>query len=186
MYHDTTNTETESPRPQWPVARRSLRTAIQEPGASKLTEGELAVVTQALTILEHKVIRKLKAGEILTSPQRVKEWLALHYGMLEHEVFGLIFLDSKNRVLGHQQLFSGDVHSAQIYPRQVVRAVFHWNAAAVLAVHCHPSLQSAPSHADELITRHLREILAGLEVRLLDHLIVAGTQVASMAELGRM
>ena len=89
-------------------------------------------------ILENKVVRKLGPGEILTSPQRVKEWLTLHYGMLDREVFGLIFLDARHRYLAHQQLFNGDIHGASVHPRQVARSVFHYNAAAVIAVHCHP------------------------------------------------
>ena len=75
------------------VRVRTYRTALQEPGASRLTGEEIAIVTQALVILENKVMRRLKPGEILTNPQRVKQWLTLHYGMLDREVFGLIFLD---------------------------------------------------------------------------------------------
>ena len=91
------------------VRVRTYRAALQEPGASRLTAEEVAIVTQALVILENKVMRKLKPGEILTNPQRVKQWLTLHYGMLDREVFGLIFLDARHRYLGHQQLFSGPV-----------------------------------------------------------------------------
>ena len=75
------------------VSVRTYRAALQEPGASRLTAEEIAIVTQALVILENKVVRKLKPGEILTNPERVKQWLTLHYGMLDREVFGLIFLD---------------------------------------------------------------------------------------------
>jgi hypothetical protein len=75
------------------VRVRTYRAALQEPGASRLTAEEIAIVTQALVILENKVVRKLKPGEILTNPERVKQWLTLHYGMLDREVFGLIFLD---------------------------------------------------------------------------------------------
>src|SRR5258706_5513378 len=81
---------------------RTYRTALQEPGASRLTTEETAIVTQALVILENKVMRKLGPGEILKSPERVKQWLKLHYGMLDREVFGLIFLDARHRYLGHQ------------------------------------------------------------------------------------
>jgi len=81
------------------------------------------------------VVRKLKPGEILTNPERVKQWLTLHYGMLDREVFGLIFLDARYRYLGHQQLFNGDIQGASVHPRQVARSVFAYNAAAVVAVH---------------------------------------------------
>jgi DNA repair protein RadC len=166
------------------VRVRTYRAALQEPGASRLTPEEIAVVTQALVILENKVVRKLKPGEILTNPQRVKQWLTLHYGMLDREVFGLIFLDARHRYLGHQQLFNGDIQGASVHPRQVARSVFAYNAAAVVAVHAHPSQVAEPSHADELITQRLKEMLALIDVRLLDHCIVAGNQVMSFAERG--
>lgn len=136
---------------------RTYRAALQEPGASRLTTEELAIVTEALVILENKVMRKLKPGEILTNPERVKQWLTLHYGMLDREVFGLIFLDARYRYLGHQQLFNGDIQGASVHPRQVARSVFDYNAAAIIAVHCHPSFVAEPSHADELITQRLKE-----------------------------
>ena len=163
---------------------RTYRAALHEPGASRLTVEEIAIVTQALVILENKVVRKLKPGEILTNPERVKQWLTLHYGMLDREVFGLIFLDARYRYLGHQQLFNGDIQGASVHPRQVARSVFAYNAAAVVAVHCHPSFVAEPSHADELITSRLKEMLGQLDVRLIDHCIVGGNQVLSFAEKG--
>jgi DNA repair protein RadC len=166
------------------VRVRTYHAALHEPGASRLTSEEIAIVTQALVILENKVVRKLKPGEILTNPSRVKQWLTLHYGMLDREVFGLIFLDARHRYLGHQQLFNGDIQGASVHPRQVARSVFAFNAAAVVAVHAHPSQVAEPSHADELITQRLKEMLALLDVRLLDHCIVAGNQVMSFAERG--
>jgi len=174
------------PTPSRPkaVQVRTYRAALQEPGASRLTAEEIAIVTQALVILENKVVRNLKPNEIMKSPERVKQWLLLHYGMLDREVFGLIFLDARHRYLGHQQLFTGDIQGASVHPRQVARSVFHYNAAAVIAVHCHPSFVAEQSHADELITQRLKEMLSQLEVRLLDHCIVGGNSVMSFAEKG--
>jgi len=166
------------------VRTRTYRAAIHDTGASRLTTDELAIITQALVILENKVVRKLKPDEILTNPQRVKQWLILHYGMLDREVFGLVFLDARHRYLGHQQLFHGDIQGASVHPRQVARSVFAYNAAAVIAIHCHPSGVAEPSHADELITKRLRDMLSLLDVRLLDHCIVGGNHVISMAERG--
>jgi DNA repair protein RadC len=94
------------------VRVRTYRAALQEPGASRLTAEEIAIVTEALVILENKVVRNLKPNEIMKSPERVKQWLLLHYGMLDREVFGLIFLDARHRYLGHQQLFTGDIQGA--------------------------------------------------------------------------
>ena len=178
---DSISTVTRRPKA---VRVRTYRTALHEPGASRLTAEELAIVTQALVILENKVVRKLNPGEIMKSPERVKQWLILHYGMLDREVFGLIFLDARHRYLGHQQLFNGDIQGASVHPRQVARSVFDYNAAAVIAVHCHPSFVAEPSHADELITQRLKEMLGQLDVRLLDHCIVGGNQVMSFAEKG--
>jgi DNA repair protein RadC len=163
---------------------RSYRAALREPGASRLTAEEIAIVTRALVILENKVVRKLGPGEILQGPAQVKQWLTLHYGMLDREVFGLLFLDARRRYLGHQQLFNGDIQGASVHPRQVARSVFDYNAAAVIAVHCHPSGVAEPSHADELITQRLKELLGQLDVKLLDHFIIGGNQVMSFAERG--
>ena len=88
-----------------PVTVRTYHTALHEVGASRLTDEELAIVTKALVILENKVIRQ---GAVFDSPARAKPWLILHYGMLDREVFGLVFLDTRHRYLGHQQLFTGD------------------------------------------------------------------------------
>src|ERR1700690_1447235 len=93
-------------------------------------------------------------------------------------------LDARYRYLGHQQLFNGDIQGASVHPRQVARSVFAYNAAAVVAVHCHPSFVAEPSHADELITSRLKEMLGQLDVRLIDHCIVGGNQVLSFAEKG--
>jgi DNA repair protein RadC len=163
---------------------RTYRAALHEPGASRLTVEEIAIVTQALVILENKVVRKLGPGDILSGPERVKQWLILHYGMLDREVFGLLFLDARRRFLGHQQLFNGDIQGASVHPRQVARSVFDYNAAAVIAVHCHPSGVAEPSHADQLITQRLKEMLGQLDVILLDHLIIGGNQVMSFAQKG--
>ncbi len=165
---------------------RTYRTALKDPGSSRLSAEDIDTVTKALVILENKVMRKLKPGEILSSPDRVKQWISLHYGMLDREVFGLVFLDARLRYLGHQQLFVGDISGASVHPRQVVRSVLEFNAAALICVHCHPSQVHDFSAADELISRRLKEILGLIDVRLLDHLLAAGNQVVSMAERGAL
>ena len=171
-----------------PVRKRSgyalYHAALHEPGASRLTAEEIAIVTQALVILENKVVRKLKPDEIMKSPERVKQWLILHYGMLDREVFGLIFLDARHRYLGHQQLFNGDIQGASVHPRQVARSVFHYNAAAVIAVHCHPSFVAEQSHADELITQRLKEMLGSSKCVCLITASSGEIQVMSFAEKG--
>jgi DNA repair protein RadC len=101
-------------------------------------------------------------------------------------VFGLLLLDSQNRLIAHEQISLGTINCAAVYPREVARYVLAHNAAAVLLCHGHPSGVCEPSQADELLTRTLRETLALLDVHVLDHIIVAGTQTLSMAECGRL
>ena len=184
MRHSNSTETTLTTPPRWPrqrVRARDYRCALHEPGAVNLTPDELATVTRALVILDKKV---MAAREILSTPATVKQWLTLHYGMLQREVFGLLLLDNQNRLLAHEQPFTGTVSSTSVYPREVARIVFEYNAAAVIAVHCHPSGTPEPSRADETITKHLQQTLNLLDVRLLDHFIVSGNEIMSFAERG--
>jgi DNA repair protein RadC len=95
----------------------------------------------------------------------------LNFLSADREVFGLLFLDKRHRYLGHQQLFTGTIDGASVHPREVARSVFEYNAAAVIALHCHPSGVGEPSKADELITQRLKSMLELIDVRLLDHLL---------------
>jgi DNA repair protein RadC len=160
---------------------RSFHCALHEAGASRLTDAELDTVTRALVILERKVITQ---RETFGSPAKAKAWVTLHYGLLDREVFGLIFLDSRHRFIAHQQLFTGDLSGASVHPRQVIRSVMEYNAAALICLHNHPSHNPEPSQADELITQRLRDALAICDCRLLDHFVIAGGNVVSFAERG--
>lgn len=178
----STRTTTQPPRPRRRVRVRDYRCALHEPGAVNLTPDDLATVTRALVILERKV---LAAREWLSTPATVKQWLTLHYGLLQREVFGLLLLDNQNRLLAHEQPFTGTVSSTSVYPREVARIVFEYNAAAAIAVHCHPALgKPQPSRADEALTQQLQHTLNLLDVRLLDHFIVSGAEIMSFAEYG--
>lgn len=119
----------------------------------------------------------------LTSPTRTREFLRLQLGALEHEVFAMIALDNRHRLIEYIELFRGTVDGASVHPREVVKEALRLNAAAVILAHNHPSGVAEPSQADELITQRLREALALVEIRVLDHLIV-GESVASFAERG--
>jgi DNA repair protein RadC len=107
----------------------------------------------------------------------------VHLGACEHEVFGLLHLDTRHRLVAVEDLFRGTLNSASVHPREVVKAVLARNAAAVILFHNHPSGLCQPSAADELITRRLREALGLIDVRVLDHLIVAES-IYSFAEHG--
>ena len=131
------------------------------------------VLSQAWTVLADRV----KPGASLSSPQDVKDFLRLEIGHLEHEVFGVVFVDSQHRLIEMQQMFRGTVSQTSVYPREVVKEALKLNAAAVILFHCHPSGLAEPSRADE-------SALSLVDVRVLDHLIVGHTTVTSMAERG--
>jgi DNA repair protein RadC len=128
--------------------------------------------------------RRVRRGTTFTSPNVVKDFLLNTYSPLEHEIFALILLDNRHRMIDRLDLFRGTIDGASIHPREVVKVALAHNAAAVVAVHNHPSGIAEPSQADELITARLREALALVDVRLIDHLIVSGDTVVSFAERG--
>jgi len=130
------------------------------------------------------IAQRYRAGApTLTSPARTAEFVKLKLGGLEHEVFGILALDARHRLIEYVELFRGTIDGAAVYPREVVKEALRLNCAAVILVHCHPSGQSTPSHADELITKRLTEALQLVDIRVLDHLIV-GETVMSFAERG--
>jgi DNA repair protein RadC len=120
---------------------------------------------------------------VLTSPALTRDFLRMHVGASECEIFGILHLDSRHRLIAVENLFRGTINSASVHPREVVKAALVHNAAAVVLFHNHPSGLSEPSAADELITRRLKEALALIDVRVLDHLIVAES-IYSFAEHG--
>jgi len=127
---------------------------------------------------------RIRRGTVLDSPKAAHDFLCLKLGMLEHEVFVLVMLDNRHRLIAYLELFRGTIDGASVHPREVVKESLRHNAAAVLLAHCHPSGVSEPSRADELITRRLTEALGVVDIRVLDHLIVAGGEVTSFAERG--
>ena len=121
----------------------------------------------------------------MSSPQAVKDYLRLELGVLEHEVFCVLFLDAQHRIIALRQMFRGTVSQTSVYPREVVKHALKHNAAAVVLAHNHPSGVAEPSRADELLTSELKQVLALVDVRVLDHFIVAGqTPPLSFAERG--
>jgi len=128
--------------------------------------------------------RRVRRGATLSSPGSVREYLAVKLGALDYEVFGLILVDARHRVLEYVELFRGTIDGASVHPREVVKLVIEKGASAVVAVHNHPSGVKDQSRADEAITRRIKDCLALIDVRLLDHLVVAGPEVLSFAESG--
>lgn len=127
---------------------------------------------------------KVRRGSCLSSPAQVRDFLGLRLAKREHEVFAVLFLDAQNRLLDFQEMFRGTLTQTSIYPREVVKAALTKNAAAVILAHNHPSGHGEPSRADELLTQNLRSALALVDVKVLDHMIVAGSDVTSFAERG--
>ncbi|MDH1440369.1 DNA repair protein RadC [Pseudomonas sp. GD03721] len=139
------------------------------------------VIEEALLILERRVFSR---GPELTSPGVVAEYLKVLLAQEEHEVFGVVFLDTKHRVLAFEVLFHGSIDGASVYPRQVVKRALAHNAGAVILCHNHPSGCTVPSQADRTLTLRLKEALALVEVRVLDHFIVGAGRPTSLAENG--
>lgn len=122
--------------------------------------------------------------DTLSSPQESRTFLTMRMAQEKREVFAVIFLDSQHRVLAYEQMFFGTLDSAAVHPREVVRRCLELNAGAVILAHNHPSGVPDPSPADRAITDRLSQALALVEVKVLDHLVVGGTQIASFAERG--
>ncbi|WP_323149163.1 RadC family protein [Pseudomonas oryzihabitans] len=126
----------------------------------------------------------LKRDSALESPQQVRDYLKARLRHEPHEVFGCLFLDTRHRVLAFEALFHGTIDGASVYPRQVVKRALAHNAAAVILTHNHPSGIAEPSQADRLLTTRLKDALALVDVRVLDHFIVGDGEPLSMAEYG--
>jgi len=138
----------------------------------------------AIELARRSLREGLESGSALTSPGAVRDYLRLALSTRNHEVFVVLFLDAQHRVMRIAELFRGSLTQTSVYPREVVKAALAANAAAVIFAHNHPSGVAQPSQADELLTRQLRDALALVEVRVLDHFIVAGNQTLSFAERG--
>jgi DNA repair protein RadC len=126
----------------------------------------------------------LRSASTLTSPGAVRDYLRLAISSREHEVFVCLWLDAQHRVIASEELFRGTLTQTSVYPREIVKAGLKANAAAVIFAHNHPSGVAQPSQADELLTRNLKEALSLVDIKVLDHFVVAGHQTLSFAERG--
>lgn len=127
---------------------------------------------------------ELRSECVLNAPDAVRDCLRIHFAGREHESFVAMFLDSQHRLIATHELFRGTLTQTSVYPREVVKAALRENAAAVIFSHNHPSGVAEPSKSDEALTSALKSALALVDVRVLDHFIVAGTSVLSFAERG--
>lgn len=138
----------------------------------------------AMELARRSLKEDLRSASALTSPGTVRDYLRLAIAGREHEVFVCLWLDAQHRVLACEELFRGTLTQTSVYPREIVKAGLKANAAAVIFAHNHPSGVAQPSQADELLTRNLKEALSLVDIKVLDHFIVAGRQTLSFAERG--
>lgn len=148
---------------------------------SRLSEDDQALIEQAIRCLERQYLVK---SDALTSPDATRAYLRLRLCSLPYEVFAILFLDNRHRVIVYEELFRGSIDSANVHPREVVRRVIETNAAAVIFAHNHPSGVAEPSQSDLRLTQRLKEALALIDVRVLDHFIVGEGDGTSFAERG--
>jgi len=139
-----------------------------------------SVVMLAMKLLE----LRHRPGKALSSPEETRTFLRLRLAEHCNEVFGCLFLDNRHRIIAVRELFHGTIDGTSVHPRVVVQQALEANAAALVFYHNHPSGVAEPSRADEMITRRLKEALALVDIRVLDHFVVAGGESVSFAERG--
>lgn len=151
--------------------------------ASNPVQSEDETIQAALFILRRRVANR----DVMTNVDVVKQYLQLRAAGDDsngQEVFGVMFLDSQHRLITTEDLFFGTLNQTSVYPREVVKRALAWHAAAVIFTHNHPSGIAEPSRADELLTKHLKDALALVDVRVLDHIVTSGSGAVSLAERG--
>ena len=152
------------------------------PGMGPAKYAQLQAV---LEMSRRALAEAMKQDSLLNTPDTVRDYLRLHLAGLRHEVFFALWLDAQNRLIAAEELFRGTLTQASVYPREVVKKALAHNAAAVVLAHNHPSGVAEPSSADSQLTRELKQALVLIDVRVLDHFIVAGTaSPLSFAERG--
>ena len=165
------------------LCRADRQAACAAPGIGAAKYAQLAAVME---MARRTLAEDMRAGDALTSPDTVRDYLRLILRDKEYEVFCCVFLDAQHRVLATEELFRGTLTQTIVYPREVVKRALAHNAAALVIAHNHPSGVAEPSQADRQLTRHLAEALALVDVRVLDHFIVAGPSALSFREAGHL
>lgn len=154
-------------------------TALPGVGPAKYVQLQAALEVARRTLRE-----TLDRGSALSSPQAVRDYLRLTLQARPHEVFAVVFLDAQNRALAMEELFRGTLTQTSVFPREVVKRALAHNAAAVILAHNHPSGVAEPSRADDALTNALRQALALVDVKVLDHFVIGAGTAASYAERG--
>lgn len=177
------------------LARELLTTFGSLNGVFRATLAELSTVhgigeskyaqLQAIFEMSRRALaEEMRVQDVFKSPQQVSDYLRLKLGTLQKEVFMALFLGAQNQLLASEIMFTGTLMQTSVYPREIIKRAMHHNAGAVIFAHNHPSGIAKQSSADELLTKQLKEALALVDVKVLDHIIVAGNQTLSFVERG--
>ena len=165
--------------------RRLFEAKLEEVGAIHgLGPAKYAQLQAVIEMARRSLSEQMGERDAMSSPRAVRDYLTLSLGGRDHEVFVATFLDAQNRLLGSEELFRGTLTQTSVYPREVVKTALRYNAAAVILAHNHPSGLAEPSRADEMLTQTLKQALALVDIKTLDHFIVAGSRTVSFAERG--
>ncbi|MFZ2628956.1 MAG: DNA repair protein RadC [Rugosibacter sp.] len=152
---------------------------------SGIGPAKAALLSASLELARRTLVNPMKERNALSSPQAVRDWLRLSLGGLQHEVFVALWLDAQNRLIATEELFRGTLTQTSVYPREVVKRALACNAGSVILAHNHPSGLAEPSSADQMLTSTLKQTLALIDVKVLDHFIItSGTEPFSFAERG--
>jgi DNA repair protein RadC len=143
-----------------------------------------AIPDEIIAAAREALSRRIRRGSLLSSPKAARDFLSLKLGARDFESFCVLFLDSRHRLIEFVELFRGTIDAASVYPREIVREALARNAAAVILAHPHPSGVAEPSAADELITKRIVDALRLVDIRVLDHLVIAGGDIVSFSDRG--
>ena len=154
--------------------------------ARGLGEARYAQLHAMLELARRALREELMARDALNSPKAVQDFLKLTLAGLPAEVFYVMFLDAQHRLIAAEEMFRGTLTQTSVYPREVVKQALRRNSAAVILAHNHPSGIAEPSRADELLTQALKSALDLVDIKVLDHLVIAGNRAWSFAERGRL
>jgi len=167
--------------PLRPLLDRSARELAKLPG---LGPARACVLRAALELGQRHLAADLERGQLLSDSNSAARYFTQRLRPYPYEVFAVLFLDTRHRSLGFEELFRGSVDSAQVYPREVVRRALTHNAAAIIIGHNHPSGNTEPSEADRALTIRLRDALNLVDIRLLDHFVIGDGEAVSLAGRG--
>lgn len=165
----------QSPETHKPLFVRSHTKRYEAASANDIVEAARILIDQ-----------RYQRGTSFANPADAGSYFQAKLGGLEREVFAIAYLDTRNRLIGYQELFHGTIDGAEVHPREIVKAALLHNAAAVIVAHNHPSGDVTPSAADRAVTSRVKQALALVDVRMIDHVIVGGNQTLSMALVGQV